>query len=43
MSKFTDFLTNTKSDVVAFNASHGKTTAVIIALVVGAIVGHWVL
>jgi len=41
MSKFTDFLTNAKSDVAAFNASHGKATAVIIALVVGFLVGKF--
>jgi hypothetical protein len=34
MSKITDMLLNAKSDATAFNASHGKATAVIVAVVV---------
>jgi hypothetical protein len=39
MSKITDILLNAKDDAVAFNASHGKATAVIVAVVVGFCIG----
>ena len=42
MSKFTDFLANAQSDITAFNVAHGKATAVIVALVVGFLIGKFV-